>query len=86
MKNVHKGEIRERMSATAIKNTEIFKVEIKDEDPKMATRIANKIARASLQELPIYIEGSSVKIIDYASVPKAPTSPNIVLNTAMNFI
>lgn len=79
-------EIRGMMSATAVKSTEIFKVNIENADPKMAARIANEIAEAAVQQIPEYIEGSSVKIIDYATVPKVPSSPNILLNIAIGLM
>lgn len=77
------SEIRESMSASAINETEVFKVSVSHADPKMAATVANAIADAAPEALATIVEGSSTKVVDHAKVPNAPYSPNRLQNTAL---
>lgn len=76
-------EIRGAMSAAAVNETEVFRVNISHADPHMAATIANAIANAAPEALAAIVEGSSTKVIDHANVPTAPYSPNKLQNTAI---
>lgn len=74
--NITAGQIRSVMSAAQVDDTELFSVTITHEDPKLAAHIANAVAEVAPGEIEDFVEGSSTKIIDYAKVPTAPSSPN----------
>lgn len=74
--------IRGAMSAAQVDNTELFKVHINHQDPELAAQIANAIARVAPGEIEDVVAGSSTKIIDYAKVPNAPSSPDRRKNAA----
>lgn len=74
------GEIMGAMSATQVDNTELFKVHIRHRDPQLAAKIANAIAEVAPGEIERFVEGSSTKIIDFAQVPKSPSSPSVRKN------
>lgn len=74
------AEIRDMMSASAVSDTEIFRVYIINPDPEMAAKIANTIAKVAPDEIAEIVEGSSVKIVDYAKVPTARYSPSYSKN------
>lgn len=76
------NEIREMMSADAIDNTEMLRVYIKNANPEHAAMLANTIAEVTPNELAYYV-ASSVKVIDYATPAKEPSSPNIKNNVAI---
>ena len=75
--------IRTMMTCAAVKDTEIFTVTVTNENAESAANIANTIANVAISEIPMFLEGSSVKIVDYAIAPSAPFTPDIPRNTAM---
>lgn len=77
------GSIRSMMSANQVDDTELFKFFITHPDPQQAAKIANAIAEVAPGEIENFVEGSSAKIIDYAKVPAAPSSPNVSKNCAL---
>ena len=74
-------EIRNMMKANAVSETEIFQVSIENSDPKVAQKLANTVAKVAPHDITNFIEGSSVKIVDYAKLPTVPSSPNTLANT-----
>lgn len=68
--------LRSMMSVSAIENTSIINVHVTSVDPVRAQQIANLIARHAPQPMAEYIEGSSVRILNYAGLPTTPSSPN----------
>lgn len=64
-----------------VNNTEIFKIEVTSSDPKEAEVIANTIASVLPEKISNIVDGSSVKIVDYAVVPSRKSSPNITKYT-----
>jgi len=74
-------EIRACMQAKQKAETEIFDVTITHADPIKAARIANAVAEVAPGEIERFVEGSSSKVIDYAKVPEAPSSPSLIKNT-----
>ena len=77
------GEIRKMMSASQVDDTELFDVVITHADPEFAAHLANAIAEVAPDEISGFVEGSSTKIIDYAKVPEAPSSPNMSSNCVL---
>lgn len=81
--NISAAEIRAIMSASQDGDTELLKLAVTHADPVIATRVANTIAEVAPSEIESFVEGSSTKVIDYAKVPQAPSSPNIRKNSMM---
>jgi len=77
------AKIRSSMHAAQKGSTEIFDVTITHPDPEKAARIANAVAEVAPGEIERFVEGSSTKIIDYAKVPSAPSSPNLTKNVIL---
>lgn len=69
------SQIRGMMSASAMNDTEIFQVSVTDTDPENAALIANIIADMAPEVITNYIEGSSVKVVDYAKIPEMRSFP-----------
>ena len=80
------NKIRGMLSAEQVGETELFKVYVSNADPQMATRIANAIAEVIPTEIANIVEGSSTKIIDYATVPKMRYTPSYTRNTVLGGI
>ena len=68
-------EIKEMFSATAINNTEVFQLTIKNSNPEHAQRIANT-----------FLEVAPSEIVDKAALPTSPVSPNTARNTVVGGI
>lgn len=69
------AQIRGMMSAQAMNETEIFQVSITSTNPEEAAQIVNIIADMAPRVITNYIEGSSVKVVDYAKIPQTRSFP-----------
>lgn len=69
-------QVRRMISAEVVGETEMFNVTVTTPNPQMSADLANAIAAVAPDEIAAIIEGSSAKIIDYARVPTARSSPN----------
>ena len=76
-------QVRKMISAEGIGETEMFRVTVTTPDPQMSVDLANAIAKVAPGVISEIIEGSSAKIIDYARLPKGPSSPNYVLSAVL---
>lgn len=79
------GALREKITAGAVDNTEIFKISVKDNNPENSFIIANVIAEVAPEIIKEFVEASSVKIIDYA-VKGKKVAPNIQNNMILGII
>ena len=65
------------ITAESVNDTEVFSVTVTARDPYEAEHIANTIARVLPDKIANIVEGSSVRIVDYAVVPSEKVSPSI---------
>ena len=79
-------ELKNMITASAVNSTEVFEIVVTDKDPVEAELIANTIAEILPQKIAGIVEGSSVKIVDYAVVPAYPVSPSVTKYTAIGFL
>ena len=77
--------VREKLTASATNETEIFQVTIRDTNPMHTYAIANVIADVAPPIIKDFVEASSVKVIDYA-VEGIRVSPNIQKNTILGLL
>lgn len=84
--NLSADQIRKVMTAESINETEVFRVMIADKDPDLAAKIANTVAKVAPNEIEEIVTGSSAKIVDYAKVPAAPSSPNVSRNALLGVV
>lgn len=73
---VSAGAISGMMSADTGSETEIFRVYISHSDPVMAAKVANAIAEVAPEQIAKFIKGSSAEVVDWATIPTTPYSPN----------
>lgn len=76
-------QLRDKISANSIGDTEMFRVSVRTTDPELSMKLANLIAEIAPGEITQFIEGSATKIIDWAKLPKEPCAPNYTLNTVL---
>lgn len=70
------GQLSGMISASAVDETEIFKVNVNSADPILAEKIATAIAHVAPERISSIIEGSSAKVVDFPVVPTSPYFPN----------
>jgi capsular polysaccharide biosynthesis protein len=58
-------------------------LEVTNSNPENAYLIANAIADIAPTKIVELMDGSSVKVVDYAELPTVPTSPNVLKNTVI---
>lgn len=77
-------QIRGMMSATAVGETEMFKVSVISTDPEMSAKIANTIADVAPTTIKTQFKlGSEAHVVDYARVPRGRYSPSYTVNTVI---
>lgn len=84
--NMTASQLGEKISAASVNGTEVLSVSVTDKDPKMAQKIANTIARILPNELVRVVKAGGVEVVDYAELPKQPSSPNVLINTLAGFL
>ena len=80
------GQLRGMISASAVNETEIFKVTVTSPDPEEAERLASAIAYILPKRIATIIDGTSARVADAAIIPSSPSSPNYVNNTMIGFL
>lgn len=68
--------LRKMLTAAAVDQTEMFRVQVTHENPEMAAKIANTIGQIAPDKITEIIDGSSAKIIDMAKVPVERAGPS----------
>lgn len=76
-------DLGKMISASAVKGTGVFSVSVTSKSPTEAELIANTIAKVLPERIADIIEGSDVRIVDYAIVPAHRSSPSYTKNTAI---
>ena len=79
-------QLEKMISAEAVNETEIFKITVTSSKPEDSAKIANAIALILPAKIADTVEGSSVRIVDYAQTPTKMSSPNYTQNTVFGFI
>lgn len=70
-------DLCEMIETESVNDTEVFSVTITSADPYEAEHIANTIAQVLPEKIAGIVEGSSVRVVDYAVVPREKVSPSI---------
>lgn len=79
-------EFQKMIHAEAVNGTEVFEVFVTSENPQEAANIANTIAEVLPKRVSAVVDGSSVRVVDYAVVPEKKASPNVSLFTVLGFL
>ena len=73
-------------SVTVPANTKLIEVDVTSLDPVLSTDIANTFAKYVPDQIIRITKAGGVEIVDYATVPKGPSSPNLTRNAAVGFL
>ena len=82
-------QLSKKVSGSAEGKTPVFKISVKDADPEMAAHITNTIVEIMVDAnsgISGIVEGSSVRVIDYAVVETKKDSPSYSKNTAIGML
>lgn len=79
-------QMLDMICATAVDSTEIFQVVVTDTDPQQAYRIATSIASILPQRIAAIIDGASASVVEAATVPATPSTPNYWLTALISFL
>lgn len=83
-------ELSNMIAATAVDDTEIFRITVTDSDPHRAVLIANTLAAVLPEKIASIVDGSSVRIMDYATLPTSRSSPsfskNVLIGAMLGFV
>lgn len=83
-------QLKGMISAEAVNGTEVFQITVTDANRKEAKEIANKIAELLPEHISDVVDGSSVRVVQYAVLAGGPCSPNVVkylcLGIALGFL
>lgn len=79
-------QLVQMVSAASVNDTEIFKVDVITPDPQEAELIANTIAEVLPEKIADIVDGSSVRVVDYAVVPTRQISPSVTKYTAIGMM
>lgn len=72
------SQILAMISAGSVNDTEVFYVAVSAPTPEEAQLIANTVADVLPTRISSIIDGSSVRVVQKAQLPTAPSSPNVV--------
>ena len=77
------ADIKGMISAESVSGTEIFKISVTHTEPNEAQIIAETITQIAPGEIKRVLNGGTVSVIDYATLPLSPSAPNILRNTIL---
>lgn len=75
--------IRRMISASSVNNTEVFQVTVENQSARHAQIIANTLIEVAPPQIIRVVHGGAVEVIDNATLPAEPSSPNMPLNTVV---
>ncbi len=84
--NIDPDEIGAMMSCSQIEETLAFQVNVTSTNKQQATDIANAIADTCPDEIVRILKVGGVEVIDYATLPQSPSSPNLQRNILIGFL
>lgn len=74
------------ISTNSISKTGAFEVTVTSTNPAEVELIANSIAQVLPERIAEIVDGTTVRIVDYAIIPSRRSGPNIVKNTIMGIL
>ena len=84
--NYSYAKLSSMITSNAVNNTEIFRVTVTSANPSEAAKIANTIAQVLPEKISSIVDGSSVRVVDYAVIPRGKVSPNMARYTVLGFV
>ncbi len=80
------GQIKGMLTLTPLNETEILEVRVKSHDKEHSYILVDAVLEGAQKQILSIVEAGNVKVVDKATKPKAPSSPNHVQNVAVGFL
>ena len=79
-------ELRKMISTNSVEKTGAFEVTVTSTNPAEVELIANSIAQILPDRITEIVDGTSVRIVDYAIIPSERSGPSILKNTVLGIL
>ena len=79
-------QLKKMISTSSASKTGAFEVTVTSTNPAEVELIANSIAKILPERIAEIVDGTSVRIVDYAIIPSERSGPSILLNTALGVV
>lgn len=79
-------ELQKMISTNSISKTGAFEVTVTSTNPAEVELIANSIAKVLPERIAEIVDGTTVRIVDYAIIPSHRSGPSIVKNTVIGVL
>lgn len=79
-------ELKSMVTITSQQNSQVFSINVKSKDPKLAADVANEVADVFKDKIGGFMKINNVSIIDSAKANKKPVSPNTKLFTLAGLV
>lgn len=74
--NIDEDVLKKSISVTAVEDTEMIQISVKNTDPVLATKIANETAKVFIENVKEYYGIENVHVVDEAEIPQEPSNVN----------
>ncbi|MBO6232773.1 MAG: hypothetical protein J6N78_01730 [Clostridia bacterium] len=71
---IEEEKLRQNITVSSVKDTELIEIKVTNRDPVVATRIANETAKVFIENVTEMYSISNVHIVDEAEVPVSPSN------------
>ena len=83
--NIKAGALSRVTSVSVPNGTKLIQISITTRDPLLSADIANTFAKYVPDQIVRITKAGGVEIVDYATVPQSPSSPNLARNIIIGF-
>lgn len=80
------SQVKSMLTMSGVGETEILRVKAVSKNPELSREVVQEVLNNAPEEIMRVVKAGSVEIIDNASLPTSPTSPNVKRNTAIGFL
>ena len=84
--NMTVARIKSATSVNVPSGTKLLEIRVVTTEPQLSADVANTFAQYLPDEIVRITKAGGVEIVDYASVPRSPSSPNVTRNVAIGFL
>ena len=79
-------ELKEMISTKSVSKTGAFEITVTSTNPAEVELIANSIAKILPERIAEIVDGTNVRIVDYAIIPSQRSGPSIIKNMAVGVL
>lgn len=84
--NLTAGRLKGATSVNVPSGTKILEIRVVTTEPQLSADIANTFAQYVPEEIVRITKAGGVEIVDYAAVPRGPSSPNVTKNVVFGLL